>query len=461
MNRTLAGFAHDAGGQLHGADSPYSVACIDSRKLASGALFFALHGETIDGHQFVAAAAARGAVGAVVERLLPVALPQVVVPKVTVALQAAASAQRQRFKAPVVAVAGSNGKTTTKELVRAILAQRGVVHATRGNLNNHLGVPMTLLELDSAQVAAVIELGANHSGEVALLTTLARPDVGLVTNAGAEHLEGFGSLEGAARAEGELFAGLAPEATAVLNADDPFAALWLGMNRAGKTLRFGFSPEAEVCILHWQEHRSGVQSFTLRTPSGDIAVTLPLLGRHNAQNAAGAAAAALAAGATHAEVAAGLATAAPVPGRLVMRAGINGSQLLDDTYNANPSSVSAGLQVLASRAGDSWLVFGEMGELGEHAPAAHEAVGHEARAAGVTRLFAIGQPARLTAAAFGAGAEFYNDAASLAASLVLALRNRSPGTALTVYLKGSRVNRLEQVVAMVLDEPSQEGMHAA
>jgi UDP-N-acetylmuramoyl-tripeptide--D-alanyl-D-alanine ligase len=451
MNRTLSQFSTDAGGRLVGADVRWSGVCIDSRKVQPGDLFIALRGEHVDGHDYVAAAAAAGAVGALVERLLAAcAMSQVVVANVEQALQQAAAAHRLRFSGPVVAVAGSNGKTTTKELVRSILARRWQVLATRGNLNNHLGVPLTLLSLDATHEAAVIEVGANHPGEVAFLTTLVRPQVGLVTNAGAEHLEGFGSLEGVARAEGELFAGLANTATAVINADDEFAGLWNTLCGKAQRMDFGFGAAVGVRIVNWDAGANGVQTFTLITPAGEVSVRLPLLGRHNAVNAAGAAAAALAAGASLEEIAAGLAAVKAVPGRLVMHTALGGARLIDDTYNANPSSVAVGLDLLASYGGERWLVLGEMGELGEHTAAAHTAAGELARVAGVSRLFALGAPTKLSAVAFGIGAECHTSSEALTQSLVAALRAHDAPHELTVYVKGSRMNRLEKVVAAVL-----------
>lgn len=451
MSRTLGQFCADVAGRLVGADADWSSVCIDSRKVQTGDLFIALRGQHVDGHDYVTAAAAAGAAGALVERVLPsCALPQIVVADVEVALQQAAAAHRSRFAGPIVAVAGSNGKTTTKEMVRAILAQRHQVLATRGNLNNHLGVPLTLLTLEPGHEAAVIEIGANHPGEVALLTGLVRPQVGLVTNAGAEHLEGFGSLDGVAQAEGELFAGLAVDGTAVLNVDDVFASLWHKQCACTHRIGFGFSADAGVRIVDWAPGALDGQQFALLTPQGRVEVALPLLGRHNAVNAAGAAAAALAAGASLDDVAAGLAAVVAVPGRLVMRTALGGARLIDDTYNANPSSVAVGLELLATYAGERWLVLGEMGELGEHAAAAHAAAGEAARAAGVSRLFALGEPTRLAAAAFGAGAECHATGESLAVALAAALGARRSPQALTVYVKGSRMNRLEKVVAAVL-----------
>lgn len=459
MSMTLAALAHLTGGRLVGRDAAWAGAGLDSRTVQHGQLFVALRGERVDGHDYLAAAAAAGAAGALVERPVDCSLPQVVVTSSERALQQAAAAHRARFRGPVIAVAGSNGKTTSKEMVRAILARSRPVLATRGNLNNHLGVPLTLLAIDETHAAAVIEVGANHPGEVAFLTSLVRPDVGLVTNAGAEHLEGFGDLEGVARAEGELFAGLGASAVAAINADDEFAALWSGLCGTPSRRYFGFAATADCRIGAWRAMAPG-QVFELHTNVGSATVGLPLLGRHNALNAAGAAAAALAAGASLQDVVDGLAGVQPVAGRLVPRTTPGGALLIDDTYNANPSSVSAGLDLLAGYPGERWFVLGEMAELGAQTEAAHRAAGREARERGVTRLFTLGAPTRLAAAAFGPGAESHAEAASLAAALRSGLAAHSGGP-LTLYVKGSRVNRLERVVETVLAPVGGGGANAA
>ncbi len=444
MKRSLADFAAAMQGRLQGADAAFGAVSTDSRTLARGELFVALAGPSFDGHDFVAAAAARGAAGVVVTRPQPVALPQIVVDDTLRALQRAATAWRLQFAIPVVAVAGSNGKTTTKELIATVLAGRGPCHATRGTLNNHIGVPLTLLGLEPGHATAVIEIGANHPGEVAELVAYARPTVGIVTNAGAEHLEGFGSLEGVARAEGELFAGLGRDATAVVNADDAYAALWQSMSGAARRLRFGVARDAEFRVggpVSSQGPAGAIQEFQLVTPVGTSTVRLGLAGAHNVLNALGAAAAAHAAGADLATIAAGLGRMRPVRGRLEVQPALNGAVLIDDSYNANPSSLSAGLGVLGGAAGERWLVLGDMAELGAATHAAHVSAGREARGAGVTRLFAVGALTGDAVAEFGAGAEWFPDAAALAARVKPLLH---PGV--TVLVKGSRLNRLERVV---------------
>lgn len=446
MNRTLAGLATACGGRLEGEDRPFAAVSTDSRTLGSGDVFFALRGERFDGHGFLAQARAAGAVGAVVDARQDVALAQVVVPDTQRALSRGAATWRAQFSLPLIGVAGSNGKTTVKEMIAAILGVAGETLATRGNFNNHIGVPLTLFRIGPEHRFAVVEMGANHPGEVAALVTLARPGIGVITNAGAEHLEGFGSLEGVARAEGEMVAGLDASGVAVLNADDPWCELWRGMTPA-RIRTFGLADEADFRAMDVAaDVGTGgfVTRFVLRCPLGDIRIEQPLAGRHNVVNALAAAAAATAAGATLAHVARGLASMRPVKGRLNFRTARRGAWLIDDSYNANPSSMRAGIDVLASLPGEKWLVIGDMGELGEHARESHVEVGRYAREAGIRRLFATGELAALAAEAFGPGAQWFPDTETLGRALDAAL---TPGV--RVLVKGSRVNRLERVVEAV------------
>jgi UDP-N-acetylmuramoyl-tripeptide--D-alanyl-D-alanine ligase len=454
MIRTLAQFASACGGELLGEDRAFTEVVIDSRKLSAGELFAALPGERLDGHQFVADAAARGAAGAIVLRPLPAAqlpgsLAQIVVANVVAAMAAAARLARTQFAGPVIGVAGSNGKTTVKEMTAAILSQRGPCLATRGNLNNHLGVPMTLLRLAPTHRSAVVEMGANRSGDVEQLLQMALPDIGVITNAGAEHLEGFGSLESVARAEGEMVAGLPPGGTAIINADDAYATLWRSSTSA-HVMRFGLVNEAEFQAQALQfaldEHGFSTR-FTLCAPGGSADITLALAGRHNVLNALAAAAAATSAGATLTEVVAGLAGMRAVKGRLQLRRSPSRAWLIDDSYNANPSSVRAGLTALREMPGRLWLVLGDMAELGEFAADSHRELGTLARELGVERLYTFGSLAALAADSFGAGAERFDDAAALAHALAAQL-----GPDVLLLIKGSRINRLERVVEALAAE---------
>ena len=444
MKRTLKDAAQIVGGRLVGEDRPYGAVSTDSRTLNPGALFVALRGPNFDGSAFVAAAAARGAIGALVERASMNTLPQVVVPDALRALQELARAWRAEFTLPVVAVAGSNGKTTVKEMTAAILSRMGLCMATHGNLNNHIGVPVTLMRLESAHRSAVIEMGANRVGDVAELMRLAQPSVGLITNAGAEHLEGFGNLDGVAKGEGETVSCLPAEGTAVINADDAYAGYWRGVTSAGRILTFGVKAQADFTAkntIQAIERGEFATRFTLRCPLGERQITLKAGGAHNIGNALAAASAASAAGASLEDIAAGLADFRAVSGRLQLKPGVRDSWIIDDSYNANPSSVRAGLDVLRSLAGATWLVIGDMAELGEYSEDSQARMGSYARECGIKRLFALGPLSSRAVETFGSGGEWFADADSLIRRLQAEV---SPGV--TVLIKGSRINRLERVV---------------
>lgn len=437
--------ARIAGGQLVGENRAFSSVSTDTRTLQPGALFVALSGPNFDGHEFVAAAAARGAVAALVERPLTVELPQVVVPDPLAGLSAFAREWRRQFSIPVIGVTGSNGKTTTKELIGAILSRLGACLVTRGNLNNHIGVPLMLLEMTAAHRYAVIEMGANHQGEIAHLAGIAEPTIGIITNAGAAHLEGFGSLQGVAAGKGELLQSLPADGVAVINADDAFATQWREARSADAMLTFGFEQRADFMAHKVQSSgdAGGFRiEFDLVTPEGTRPATLKLAGLHNLRNALGAAAVASAAGATLDEIVAGLAAMRPVSGRLELKPAINGAYLVDDSYNANPSSLKAGLDALQSFSGARWLVLGDMLELGDSADELHAEVGRYARQAGIERLLAIGRHSHFAVEAFGRGAQWFADIDALIADVRLSLQ---PGVA--VLIKGSRANRLERVSA--------------
>ena len=451
MNRDVADFARLCGGRYDGPSLAWSAVCSDTRSLQPGQLYLALRGPHFDGNAFVAQAAAAGAVAAVVDRPgLTADLPLVQVDDVQLALTRAASGWRAQYPGVVLGIAGSNGKTTTKEMTAAILACSGQCLATRGNLNNHIGVPLTLLRLESADHYAVIEMGANRAGDVAELVALAKPHIGVITNAGAEHLEGFGDLRGVAQAEGEMVASLPVEGTAIINADDDYASLWRSMTSAC-VVTFGLSAAADfhaTDIIEALEPQGFAQRFTLHTPLGNAPVRLNVGGRHNVSNALAAAAAAVSAGATLQDVVDGLASLQPVQGRLQPRLSRHGATLIDDTYNANPDSVRAGIDVVTGLGSEAWLVLADMGELGEHARDSHVQVGSYARAAGITRLFASGELSRLAVDAFGSGATWYPDVPAMGAAVDAQLH-----ADVCVLVKGSRFNRLERVVATLTGAP--------
>lgn len=440
-----------AGGERVGEDCAFTGVSTDTRTLQAGALFVALTGPNFDGHDFVQAAAERGAAAALVQRPLAADLPQIVVPDTLAALSAFARYWRRRFNIPVIGVTGSNGKTTTKELIGAILSRQGPCLVTRGNLNNHIGVPLTLLELDPTHRYAVIEMGANHQGDIAHLVSIAEPAIGIVTNAGAAHLEGFGSLQGVAAGKGEMFLGLPADGVAVINADDAFATLWREARAADKVLTFGFEQRADFMAhkVSVSELTGARIDFELVTPVGTRQATLALAGLHNLRNALGAAAVAHAVGVDLDEIVAGLAAMRAVAGRLEIKPAINGAFLVDDSYNANPSSLKAGLDAFRSFGGARWLILGDMLELGSSADELHAEVGRYAREAGIQRVLAIGKHSHFAVEAFGRGGQWFADIDAL-----IAAARASLTAGVAVLIKGSRANRLERVSAALAATPS-------
>ncbi len=432
----LGAEAIGGGGQFHGISS-------DSRSVAPGSLFVALRGEHHDGHDFVAAAAAAGAAAALVSQRLPLPIPQLLVADTRAALGRLGAAWRRHLGTPLAAITGSNGKTSVKEMSAAILAQSGSVLATRGNLNNDLGVPLTLLRLTREHRAGVIEMGANHPGEIAYLTELTHPNAAVVTNAGPAHLAGFGSVAGVAAAKGEIFHGVMEGGTAVINADDPYADLWRELAAGLHTVSFGLDQAADLMATFSAE--AGASQVRL---SGliELDLRLPLAGRHNVYNALAAASLTLSIGADAAAVKAGLEGLVPVAGRLQPRPGRQGAQVIDDAYNANPASVQAALEVLAARPGRRLLVLGDMAELGRDAARLHGEIGAQARRLGIDGLYATGGLAAEAVAEFGPGALHFSDQAALTAALVAEL---APDV--TVLVKGSRSARMERVVAGIAE----------
>ncbi len=433
-------------GVVHqGDDALFTSVGSDSRKVQPGELFVALKGERFDAHQYLAAARDAGAVAAMVNTgaaaLAPGDLPLIAVTDTYQGLTQLAHAWRSRFNLPLLALTGSSGKTTVKEMLAGILreAAGAAVLATRGNLNNEIGVPLTLLALRAEHRYAVIELGMNHAGEIGRLSRLVRPQVALINNAGRAHIEYLGSEEAIARAKGEIFEGLAADGIAVLNADDAYAALWLKLLNKNKYLRFGLGRNAEVRARYKLNAVHSVIHF--ETPAGTLSATLDAPGLHNVRNALAACAGAVALGVPVAAIAAGLSRYSGVAGRLQRMEGCKGATLIDDTYNANPESMRAAIDVLARAPGRRLLIVGDMGELGARAAACHAEIGAYARDAGIDVLFALGEMSAHTVAAFGAGAQHFaqRDALLGEAHTVLA-----PGV--TALVKGSRFMKMEQVV---------------
>ncbi|MCL5498362.1 UDP-N-acetylmuramoyl-tripeptide--D-alanyl-D-alanine ligase [Escherichia coli] len=434
----LSGILH---GELHGADATIEAVTSDTRKLTSGCLFVALKGERFDAHDFADKAKEGGAGALLVSRKLDIDLPQLVVKDTRLAFGELAAWVRQQVPARVVALTGSSGKTSVKEMTAAILSECGNTLYTAGNLNNDIGVPMTLLRLTREHQYAVIELGANHQGEIAWTVALTRPEAALVNNLAAAHLEGFGSLAGVAKAKGEIYTGLPDNGIAIMNADNNDWLNW--QNIIGNRKVWRFSPNAAnsdftATNIHVTSHGT---EFTLQTPTGGIDVTLPLPGRHNIANALAATALAMAVGAPHDAVKKGLANLKAVPGRLFpVQLGEN-QLLLDDSYNANVGSMTAAAHVLAEMPGYRVMVVGDMAELGDESEACHVQVGETAKAVGIDRVLSVGKLSKAISDASGVG-EHFDDKAAMIARLEALIAEKQ---IITILVKGSRSAAMEEV----------------
>lgn len=425
---------------LSGRDTVFTGVGHDTRTLQQGDLYVAIKGERFDGHNFLAEAIAAGAAGMLLARDMDTPLPYVRVPNTRLALGNLGAFWRTQFKIPVVAVTGSNGKTTVKEMIGAILGETGPGCVTRGNFNNDIGVPLTLVRLRANHGYAVIEMGMNHPGEIEYLSRITSPTIALITNAAEAHLAGVGTVDDVARAKGEIFTGLAADGTAVLNADDPHFPLWKTLTGFKKCLTFGLGDKVDVSAEYELTDKGSF--IHLKTTQGEIDMRVPLLGRHNVMNTLAATGAAIAAGASLDHVKTGLEKLKTISGRLEVKRGISGARIIDDTYNANPASVAAGLQVLREFSGERVLVLGDMGELGSAAADIHFRVGELANRIGVQRLFTIGELSRVSVAAFGKGARHFESHEALIEALQDCLHAE-----MTVLIKGSRVMRMERIVA--------------
>jgi UDP-N-acetylmuramoyl-tripeptide--D-alanyl-D-alanine ligase len=426
-------------GSLHGTDRPFYGISTDTRSIRDGELFFALQGPNFDGHDYVGKARASGAAGAVVSTLVEDEIAQISVDDAKLALGQFAAAWRRSKEVRVVGITGSNGKTTLKELVAACLGSKAPTLATAGNLNNEIGMPLMLARIEDEHQYAVLEMGANHAGEIAYLASLAKPDVVVITNASAAHLEGFGSVEGVARAKGEILEIADRPNVAVLNADDEYYAYWKSLVEDIRSLSFGISASADVRADNIETSATGSR-FDLHLPDASVSVSLPLPGVHNVHNACAAAAVAFALDIDSERIRSALESIDPVEGRMQPLAGINGCTLFDDSYNANPLSALAAAEFVASLDGESWLVLADMKELGEGAEDLHREVGASARASGVDRLFALGDLSRHCVEGFGDGGIWYADISTLLNDVSKA------GSSVNILVKGSRSMRMERVV---------------
>jgi len=439
--------ARAVAGRAVGPNVSFARVTTDSRALAPGDLFVALAGERFDGHDFVPAAFERGAAAALVaaDRAEALAGSLIAVPDTGAALMTLGAHWRTRFGIPVVVVVGSNGKTTVKEMLASILRTHlGAAHvlATEGNLNNAVGLPLTLLRLAETHRAAVIELGMNHRGETAELAAVAQPTVALINNAQREHQEFMRTVGEVAAEHADLIRALPAGGVAIVNADDAHVDVWREAVRSRPgvgTIEFALEHPAAV-RGRWSTTREG-SSLALTTPAGDVTIALAVPGRHNAANALAAATAALALGTPLAAVARGLEAHRAVRGRLAAARSAHGAAIIDDTYNANPDSVRAAIDVLAAAPPPRWLVLGDMGEVGAQGPAYHREAGTRAREAGIDRLYTVGTLAAEAGAAFGAGATHFASVDALAAHLAA-----ETDPAATLLIKGSRFMRMERVV---------------
>jgi len=439
-------------GQLSGADVRFTAVSTDTRSISAGDLFVALKGDNFDGAQFVAAAVQAGAVAAVVNAdsvIENASCPLIRVADTRLALGDLAAHWRNQFDIPFVAITGSNGKTTVKEMLAAILREAtggaASVLATKGNFNNDIGMPLTLLRLRASHRYAVIEMGMNHSSEIDYLTRIARPDVALVNNAAGAHLQGLGSVEAIARAKGEIFSGLGGEGVAVINADDSYASIWRTLAATHRVFDFAMEHNA-VVQGRWMVQGYG-GALNVRAPAGEMCVVLQVPGEHNARNALAAATAALALELPLPIIVKGLESFSGVAGRLQRKKAKHDAILIDDTYNANPASMHAALEVLAHASGKRIFVLGDMGELGDDAAQFHRDIGVGALALGIDRLYALGELSAGAVQEFGAGAQHFEQIEDLYAALDGVLDERT-----TVLVKGSRFMKMERVVQFCAEQ---------
>ncbi|MEE9445939.1 MAG: UDP-N-acetylmuramoyl-tripeptide--D-alanyl-D-alanine ligase [Cocleimonas sp.] len=439
---TLGQIAEMTGGQLVGADKAISSVATDSRLVKLDQLFIAIKGERFDAHEFIKDLVGKAG-AALVHKKIDCDLPQVVVNDTLQGLADLASAWRGQITKPIIGLTGSNGKTTLKEMLAAILSVENNVLATHGNLNNHIGMPLTLLNIRDEHDFSVIEMGANHPKEIEFLTNIARPDVAVVNNAGAAHLEGFKDLVGVAQAKGEIFFGLGTQGVAVINADDSFADYWKDLNKDREFITFGIDNKSTI-----SGHLSSDGGLMIKVGNTEVRANLKLLGRHNAMNALAATAVSTALGIKLEIIIEGLESLHPVKGRLAPVTGIYNSQILDDTYNANPDSAVAALDVLAQRKNTAF-VLGDMAECGEDSEKMHQEIGGKAKQAGINRMYCLGAYSLKACKEFGENGKSFIEMDDLLSTLKNDIAHdfadKEQGD-LTVLVKGSRSMKMERAV---------------
>ncbi len=440
---TLSEIAKQLDGAIFTQDTEFQGISTDTRTLKPHNLYVAIKGEQFDGHDFANEAQRQHASAILTNRKLDVSIPQFIVKDTVIALGNISALWRDRFQIPLIGVTGSNGKTTLKNMIASILRaachNESEVLATEGNLNNAIGVPLMLARLNTQHRYGVIEMGMNHFGEIDYLTHLVKPQVAIVNNAAAAHLEGLADVSGVAKAKGEIFAGLDTQGIAILNRDDAFYDYWHNLVSKHPQLSFGMQHAADISVT--LKH----PAIVIHTPKGDIEVNLPLLGQHNIMNALAATAAALAINISLDAIKQGLENVKPAPGRLRKHILENGVQLIDDTYNANPASVNAAIHTLAALPGTNILILGDMKELGTHAKQLHFEIGQIAREAGIHHLFTFGDLSSAATQALGNHAQHFTERADLLSALQKHLKNN-----VNILVKGSRSMRMEKIVAELL-----------
>lgn len=447
---SVAGVAKSIGAKLVGDDAVFSNLSIDSRAVQKGEAFLALKGERFDGHDFVDAALQSGVSALIVEREVTNEVPQIVVENSHLALANIARLNRRSSKATVLALTGSQGKTTVKEMMHGILSEHGSTLATSANLNNTIGVPLTLLRINPDHQFVVVEMGADCIGEINFSASATEPNIAMITNASPAHIEGFGSLEGIAEGKGEILDSLNESGVAVLNADDEFVARWQQRASHCRAVLFGNSDKADYRATQIETRAGEGVCFELQTPQGSIEITLKLLGEHNAVNASAAAAAAMEAGASLLEVQFGLAKLEPITGRLAQGPGLHESVVIDDTYNASPSSFVAAIDVLAQFKGRRILVAGDMKELGSESDAAHKLVGSHAKLREIEELWVTGEHSSLVVDSYGPAAHQFPSQEKLISHCMAEVK---PGD--VILVKGSRGAHMENVVSSLQAEESE------
>ncbi|XP_076037932.1 UDP-N-acetylmuramoyl-tripeptide--D-alanyl-D-alanine ligase-like [Oratosquilla oratoria] len=430
------------GGTLVGGDALLSKVVIDTRKPVDGAVYFAISGESFDGHQFVVDAVAKGAVAVVVEHDCGVDVPQLIVRNTRQTLADVAQLWRRQFDVRLVAITGSNGKTTVKEMVASILSQEGSVLATKGNLNNDIGVPLTLFELNESHRFAVVELGASAPGEISGLAAIAEPQLVVVNNVGPAHLEGFGSIQGVADAKGEIYEHLPEHGIALINDDQFAASAWAARVVQGDVVRFAMRSDASVDI-QGKMLEGQVLRVSYQGDAHDIKVSL--LGQHNMRNALTAVSVALAMGVSWQSIVSGLEQVQPVAGRLLEHT-VSDVRVIDDTYNANPGSAEVALELLATYPANRWFVLGTMAELGSQAEEMHAKVARQAASLGIERFACVGEFAVAARRGFGPRGLAFDKHDELAAELLAVVK---PGD--TILVKGSRSAAMERVVQYLIE----------